>query len=539
MRKYFINNYKCILAMGLSKAAAAFFGAGIPMVTAELVNNIETISWGQGRKYALLYISTIVCLMLSLYFCKIFACRMARNVNYQLKSDLVEHVLNMKQNDFYKEEKSFYVSLATEDAKNAYYSYYECVIEGVTSAINLVIYSILMLGMNWIMGMVIIICCLFCMLVPEIAGERLSKLNMEFLKKHGEHIGILTELFDGFVLVNRRTRKAFSKLHSNMCRERETALYLLNSFKALVDTVSGSCTYIINIAAFICGIILLNNKMIQVGDFVGLLAFIEFIVGPLQDVVYQYMEIKSSKDLISKVKSYLNIETSELPICKEFKNSIKIENLYTTVGDFSLKNISIEFKKNKKYAIIGKSGSGKSTILRTIMGCNPEYSGCVTIDGTDIREMDTSFVFSSIEQDTVVFSGSTKDNITLFGSYKEDRLDEFIDKTNSNALMRDEVMEQGCSLSGGEKNKLAILRALVKGGSVLLCDEMFSALDKKNKNLLSAFLLRIPELTIVSITHDISDEALGYYDEVIIMDEGTIIFKGTPEDIKIKQLKRS
>ena len=236
------------------------------MVTAELVNNIETISWGQGRKYALLYISTIVCLMLSLYFCKIFACRMARNVNYQLKSDLVEHVLNMKQNDFYKEEKSFYVSLATEDSKNAYYSYYECVIEGVTSAINLVIYSILMLRMNWIMGMVIIICCLFCMLVPEIAGERLSKLNMEFLKKHGEHIGILTELFDGFVLVNRRTRKAFSKLHSNICRERENALYLLNSFKALVDTVSGSCTYIINIAAFICGIILLNNKMIQVGQ---------------------------------------------------------------------------------------------------------------------------------------------------------------------------------------------------------------------------------------------------------------------------------
>lgn len=51
MRKYFINNYKCILAMGLSKAAAAFFGAGIPMVTAELVNNIETISWGQGSMH--------------------------------------------------------------------------------------------------------------------------------------------------------------------------------------------------------------------------------------------------------------------------------------------------------------------------------------------------------------------------------------------------------------------------------------------------------------------------------------------------------
>ncbi len=520
--------------MSLSKAAAAVFAAGIPMVTAELVNNIETISWRQGWKYATLYITTIVCLMMSLYLCKNFACRMARNVNYQLKSDLVEHVLNMEQNDFHKKEKSSYVSLVTEDAKNAYYSYYECVIEGVTSAINIVIYSILMLRMNWIMGMVIILCCLFCMLVPEVAGKRLSDLNMEYLKKHGEHIGTLTELFDGFVLVNRRTRTAFSKLHRNKCMERENALYQFNSFKVLVDTVSGSCTYIINIAAFICGIILLNNNMIQVGDFVGLLAFIEFIVGPLQDVVYQYMQIKSSKELISKVKSYLNIEAKDLTICKKFKNCIKIENLYTTVGDFSLKNINVEFEKNKKYAIIGKSGSGKSTLLKTLMGCNLEYSGCVTVDGVDIREIDTSFVFSSIEQDTIVFSGSTKDNITLFGSYQEERLEEFIANTNSDSLIRDEVMEQGGSLSGGEKNKLAILRALVKGGSVLLCDEMFSALDKNNKNLLSAFLLRIPELTVVSITHDVSKEALKYYDEVIIMDEGTIIFKGAPKDIEIK-----
>ena len=88
-----------------------------------------------------------------------------------------------------------------------------------------------------------------------------------------------------------------------------------------------------------------------------------------------------------------------------------------------------------------------------------------------------------------------------------------------------------------EKNKLAILRALVKGGSVLFCDEMFSALDNKNKNLLSLFLLRKPELTVISITHDISEEALSYYDEVIIMEEGTIVFKGTLEDMKTRKIK--
>lgn len=532
MKKYFVNNIKNIMAMGLSKAAAAVFGAGIPIITAELVNNIDHLSWNAGVGYVLAYVCTIVCLMISLYLCKISSYKMARNVNYQLKSDLVDHVLRMQSNDYYKKDNSFYVSLATEDAKNAYYSYYECVIEGATSALNMVIYTVLMLQMNWIMGTVIAVCSFLCMLVPEVAGKKLSSLKMEFLNKHGEHIGILTEIFRSYVLVNRRTRKQICELHRNACKEREDANYRWNSFRAFVEMFSGSCTYVINIAAFLCGVILIKNDMIQTGDFVGLLAFIEFMVGPLQDVVFQYMEIKSSKELITKIKGYLSIELKEQPICKDFCNKISVKNLSTKVGEFELNDISLEFEKNKKYAIVGKSGSGKSTLLRTLMGCNPEYTGEVTVDGVNIKEMDNSFVFSNIDQDIALFSGSAKDNITIFGSYEDDMLEKYVEEIQAEVVMRDKVENQGGGLSGGEKNKLAILRALVKGGKVLFCDEMFAALDEKNKKLLSSYLLTKPDLTVISITHDVSDESLVYYDEIIVMNEGRVAFCGKLEELR-------
>ena len=91
--------------------------------------------------------------------------------------------------------------------------------------------------------------------------------------------------------------------------------------------------------------------------------------------------------------------------------------------------------------------------------------------------------------------------------------------------------ERGSCISGGEKNKISILRALASQSEIILCDEMFSALDEKSKKEISAFLMKQKDKTIISVTHDLSEGLLLDYDEIIVIEQGQVFMKGNSQDM--------
>lgn len=143
------------------------------------------------------------------------------------------------------------------------------------------------------------------------------------------------------------------------------------------------------------------------------------------------------------------------------------------------------------------------------------HQGSVWVDGKDATSSDVSFIMSDISQHPFIFNASAMDNITLFSSYVHPNLHDFIKKIQAECIMKSDLGEYGSKISGGEKKKIEILRALSRGAEVLIADEIYSGLDEKSQKDIRDFLIQEKTLTLIVVTHDLSPEHLGEYDQVI------------------------
>lgn len=164
--------------------------------------------------------------------------------------------------------------------------------------------------------------------------------------------------------------------------------------------------------------------------------------------------------------------------------------------------------------------------MKLMLGYYGGYDGTITYDGVEQEQCELVEMIAEINQNAVIFDAGAKDNITLLGSYQSDKFDFYVETIDAGMLMREKFGESGANISGGEKNKIALLRALNRECDVLFCDEMFSALDEQNKKKISEYLFGRKDLTILSVTHDISEEALQFYGEIIVTDSGRIVRQG-------------
>lgn len=221
-----------------------------------------------------------------------------------------------------------------------------------------------------------------------------------------------------------------------------------------------------------------------------------------------------------------NRSGQELPA---LENEIKVENLTFSYGEKEvLKEKNLVFKKGGKYAIVGKSGCGKTTLLKLLLGQIRGYQGKILYDGKELSAYDADTFYRQmayIEQSIFLFDRSVRDNITLGDEIDEKSLDDAL----ARSALKEEVRkfpegletragENGKNLSGGQKQRIAVARALAHNRQILLVDEGTSALDKENARVVEQALLKCRDLTLILITHHLQEENLSLYDKVYRME---------------------
>lgn len=213
-------------------------------------------------------------------------------------------------------------------------------------------------------------------------------------------------------------------------------------------------------------------------------------------------------------------------MCPPFSNSIELRNVsFGYKNEDVFKNLSLIFENGKKYAIIGKSGSNKTTLIKLILGHLNNYEGNIYIDNVDIKQYSQESIsenFAYISQNVYIFSGTIKDNITLCENFTEEELDNSLKESclSDFVLSLDQSLntflgEEGNNISGGQKQRLSIARALIRHKPIIIIDEGTSALDKKNAFEVESMLLKNPNFTIILITHCLSEELIDNFDKII------------------------
>ena len=201
----------------------------------------------------------------------------------------------------------------------------------------------------------------------------------------------------------------------------------------------------------------------------------------------------------------------------------------------ALDGFSYTFEKGKNYAVVGSSGSGKSTILKLILGYYKNYHGEITMDGIPLRDINLDSLYdqiSIIQQDVFLFDSSIENNITMFRSFDESKLNSAIERAGLLELIKDKGRDYSCgeggkNLSGGEKQRISIARSLIRDTPILLMDEATSGLDNETAINVENAVLDIQGMTRIIVTHRFNESTMKRYDSILVMNKGKLVEHGT------------
>lgn len=271
------------------------------------------------------------------------------------------------------------------------------------------------------------------------------------------------------------------------------------------------------------------------------------VVAPLVKIAHLQQDLGEIRAAVAEVASVVNMAPEEtrdtglkLPIHGElsFKD---VRFRYSQTAPFALDGVSFNVPAGSVLGVMGRSGSGKTTITRLLQRLNSTYEGMIKIDGMDLREIDLTHLRTNIgvvPQENFLFSGSIRDNIAMakpdasFGDVVRAAqlagAEEFIERLPRG--YDTQLSEGAVNLSGGQRQRLAIARALLINPPILVLDEATSALDAESEAIVNANLRRIAQgRTVISVSHRLS--MLVESDAILVMERGKLYDMGTHEEL--------
>jgi len=286
----------------------------------------------------------------------------------------------------------------------------------------------------------------------------------------------------------------------------------------------------------------------SLGTITEFVIYINMLTFPVSAIGWTASMIQRAAASQKRLNEFLDTKPviSDQPLAKKIKieGNIEFSNVdftYSHTGIEALKNFSLSIKKGEKIAIIGRTGSGKSTVAQLLLRMYDTTNGAIEFEGTDIQEIDLRSLreqISYVPQDVFLFSDSVANNIS-FGM-KDGNIRE-VEKAAMQASVHKDILgfgekyetmigERGVTLSGGQKQRISIARALIKDHGLVIFDDCLSAVDTKTENEIIGNLYEYLEnRTAIIITHRIF--SLFHFDKIVVIEDGKIVEKGTHEEL--------
>jgi len=487
-----------------------------------------------------LYAVVMIIAVIFEYLAMIFTWKASLNFEKSLKRDFFKSVFSYSYEKFSKKDVGEYISIQGNDITALEQDYLTPLVDIIQAVNKIIILGIFMFAnVDWRISSVILLGSIITIAIPKLASKPLASKRNVYLTEMGVYVSRIKDFLEGFKVIQSRTRKSINDEHEKVLESTKNMRFKYGKFKSLsmaLETLGLNC---VSIVAFIIAAILLFKHEITVGTCVATFGYINSFIRPINDMMYDFNSVSSMKETKEKIISYLKeVPNDKLTVKKQFNSDIVFDNVSFKYNNFSLKGVSYEFKKGKKYALIGHNGSGKSTLINMLMSYMTPTSGTIKIDGENINSLDTAHIMYCLNQNEHIFSDDFMNNATVFSSYKESDVNKASDNLKMKIVDVIKSKDNSQQLSGGEKQVLGIIRMLTANTEICLMDEPFAAIDAKTTELLENTLLNMEDKTIIMVTHKLSKD-LNKFDEVILMDDGKIVQIGKFEEIsKLEEFKK-
>ena len=477
----------------------------------------------------------------------------AQHITFDMRNRMYRHLQSMSQRFFTSNNQGDIITRMTSDIDGVRSVITNTFTSILSNSITLIAALIAMYRKNWILATVGIIIVPLFTIPTRKAGKTRWDLTRQAQESNDEINGILNETLSvsGQTLVKLFCREEQEYEKYEKANRRMIELNIKEGmagrwFRVVLSTITSVGPMLLYLVG---GLLMIKrNANLTVGDITVLVALLGRMYGPVNSLLNIQVDWMRSMALFSRIFDYFDmpveIKNRENPIAPD-KAEGTVEFSGVSFGYEKdrkvLKDVSFRLESGHSIAIVGPSGSGKSTIINLIPRLYDVDSGSVTFDGVDVRDLDLTYLRSNIgvvTQDTYLFNGTIRENLLYVKpEATEQELIDALEKANIYDFVQAQekgldtvVGNRGLKLSGGEKQRISIARALLKNPALLIFDEATSALDSISESKIQeAIDPLVAEHTSILIAHRLSTILAA--DEILVVKDGQIVERGTHKEL--------
>ncbi len=327
----------------------------------------------------------------------------------------------------------------------------------------------------------------------------------------------IKEKLDSYEIVQTSNKEEyFSNKFNAVANKYYKAVKKVNLIETCSAVMTGSLLIVLPMLFLLYGFTMVSNNEISLGQLFAFYAFIPFMIEPLTNLTNTHIAGATGETIFKRVENIIKppVKTNLSGI--ENISTIAFNNVGLEFGEHKvLQGVNYEFSEGDRVAIVGKTGSGKSSFLRLLLKLYTPTNGGIKVNDINLQDIDKKYYLNCISympQTPFIFEDTIRNNITLGDDYTDDEILKILDKCQLSEFIENQTdgldtlfSEQGKGLSGGEKQRISLARTLIKNRDVLVLDEPTSAIDDHSENkiieILDAYLLENPKKIFITITH--------------------------------------
>lgn len=451
-------------------------------------------------------------------------------IRYSLNQNLYQSYASRNIESFQKKDSSEILNEFNNEVNVVIDNYVSSKLNVFSLTISLILGSLYIANLSVEILMFLLFCAFITIFINSIFKNRLKKNQMNYLDSMKQWLCSIKNLcrcFSDIKILN--LEKVFCVNLDIENKNIEQSTLKNNGFIKILTSINSFISQAMFFLTLLFGIVLIHYNRLTVGQLLGIAQASNMVIMPIVNYANLRNMIQSSKPVLQKLlDNSMCSEENEPIIFDEQIHDIKIKHLSYSYGVRQILDLSnLVIDQGKKYLVIGKSGDGKSTFL-DILTKQKKADG-IYVNNKDLKDVQFSTYadkFSYVNQNNDLLPFSFEQNITLGRKMSKYSLKDLVTIFNLESIFdkeRDNLDFEHLNLSGGEKQRICLARAMYRNKKWLFLDEAFSAIDKTNSDRIHQFILSNPDLTVLSIEHKVTKETVSLYDKVLLFGNKRIV----------------